>query len=178
MPATAVLCPRGLSQVPGRDGTKLLQGAGLTDVFMDIISHSADVNAPDVPSGSARTLQNQAAPKASDAAWSVQISPCQSGDSEHSCTLCPPTLCKGMWVNALAVHHPRIVFCGDGANDLCPVLCLRPCDVALVREGYACHKLIEERRAHGDEMQQPRCGLQLWRTHTELANLMRRELRL
>lgn len=64
----------------------------------------------------------------------------------HSCPLsrpCPANLCKGQLLAKLLVAGPGapysrgVLYCGDGANDVCPaVSCLGPLDGALVRERY------------------------------------------
>ena len=41
--------------------------------------------------------------------------------------------------------YQRIVYCGDGANDLCPALALTPSDVLLARAGHQLAALVEQR---------------------------------
>lgn len=54
---------------------------------------------------------------------------------QHACKVgCSPNMCKGDELDAfLARHQPafdRIVYVGDGSNDLCPVLRMRKCGSA------------------------------------------------
>ncbi|KAL0044617.1 hypothetical protein WJX82_002935 [Trebouxia sp. C0006] len=73
--------------------------------------------------------------------------------SSHGCPLCPANLCKGQELEALraATPYQHIVYCGDGANDLCPALALAPGDVVLARKGHALEKLIAARAQSHDE---------------------------
>ena len=50
-------------------------------------------------------------------------------------------LLQGQELEALraATPYQHIVYCGDGANDLCPALALAPGDVVLAREVRNCH---------------------------------------
>lgn len=105
----------------------------------------------------------------------LKIWPCQPANQAHACTFCPAALCKGLYVRALLQYHPRIVFCGDGANDLCAVLCLREGDIALVREGYKCSQLLKERAAMGAAAVQPVCRIEFWTTQGELASSISRQ---
>ncbi|GAA5973827.1 hypothetical protein JCM11641_003178 [Rhodosporidiobolus odoratus] len=59
---------------------------------------------------------------------------------QHSCTVgCSPNMCKGEELEAWISRNggwdsfDKIVYLGDGGNDLCPVLHLRPQDVVLAR---------------------------------------------
>lgn len=106
----------------------------------------------------------------------LTIWPCQPADKAHACSFCPAALCKGLHVRALLQYHSRIVFCGDGANDLCAVLCLREGDIALVREGYACSQLLRERAVMGSAAVQPVCQIEYWTSQDELAPLIRQQL--
>jgi 2,3-diketo-5-methylthio-1-phosphopentane phosphatase len=49
----------------------------------------------------------------------------------HGCPLCPANLCKGRELDMLRNKNPRarVIYAGDGANDVCPALCLLPGDV-------------------------------------------------
>ena len=59
------------------------------------------------------------------------------GGAPHGCPLCPSNLCKGRELAALRAAAPgqRVIYAGDGANDLCPSLSLGPDDVVLARAG-------------------------------------------
>lgn len=72
------------------------------------------------------------------------LSPCHS----HSCSMCPSNMCK----KAILQQHlqdsqqqyKRVIYIGDGANDLCPAQALRPTDSVFVRAGYALDKLLQD----------------------------------
>jgi pyridoxal phosphate phosphatase PHOSPHO2 len=62
----------------------------------------------------------------------------------HSCKTCPPNLCKSQVLldilnrtsSGTTVARPRVVYVGDGSNDVCPALnVLGPNDVLLARAG-------------------------------------------
>ena len=104
----------------------------------------------------------------------------------HKCSRCPPNLCKGsvmdVWraegllpprvaptTEAVAsgggtsdccggLHHGRVIYVGDGAGDLCPVLNLGPSDVVCVRRSYPLHRELirraETTTAEGAHQQQ------------------------
>ena len=53
---------------------------------------------------------------------------------QHDCDVgCSPNMCKGAELSAYLTAHGgfeafrKIVYTGDGSNDLCPILRLRPC---------------------------------------------------
>ncbi|GLI67566.1 hypothetical protein VaNZ11_011792 [Volvox africanus] len=67
----------------------------------------------------------------------------------HSCPRCHPNLCKRAALQGLleeqatrGVLYRQVVYVGDGRNDLCPCLALRPNDVVMARSGFALHKLL------------------------------------
>ncbi|XP_051871921.1 pyridoxal phosphate phosphatase PHOSPHO2 [Pristis pectinata] len=69
----------------------------------------------------------------------------------HNCPQCPDNLCKRKaLVNFVAdqlkvgVQYKKIIYTGDGGNDLCPIESLEENDVAMVRKGYKLEKLIGE----------------------------------
>lgn len=41
-------------------------------------------------------------------------------------------------------HYDRIVYVGDGSNDLCPAQALRPSDIVFIRQGYALDNLMQD----------------------------------
>lgn len=167
-----------------------LQGAGLEGVFQDIITHKATatvsphesaplISAPSLKVAASAALPVSAPPRCTSPpalSWAVLATPLQPPSVGHTCPLCPSSLCKGMHVNALHPYHSRIVFCGDGANDVCAVLYLRPLDAALVRDGFRCHAILRERAQRGAAVQQPVCTIKYWRSHVQLANMLRAEL--
>lgn len=82
---------------------------------------------------------------------------------------------QGQELENLRRQHPyqRIVYCGDGANDLCPALSLTPSDVVLARRGHALEKLIAE-RADSDEDGRVVAQVHIWDDHCQLFSLVQR----
>lgn len=79
----------------------------------------------------------------------LQIIPHQSKAHPHSCSLCPPNLCKGIvlekWLQELNMDGivSRVLYIGDGSGDYCPCQhCLGKNDVILCRDGWPLHKMI------------------------------------
>jgi hypothetical protein len=82
----------------------------------------------------------------------------------------------------------RVIYCGDGANDLCPALLLGPQDLVLARAGFGLEQLIAEREAAAAAAgaatpggaaaataAAPRrvvAAVHLWRTHEDLLRLV------
>lgn len=89
----------------------------------------------------------------------------------HDCPLCPSNLCKGEEVVAIqrSGAYARIVYAGDGANDICPALTLKQGDVVLARAGHALAAY-----ASGAEGARLRAEVHLWDTHDQLALLVDR----
>jgi len=54
----------------------------------------------------------------------------------HSCPDCPPNLCKKDVLATYSTEYDRIVYVGDGLNDICPSLGLSANDVVIARKGY------------------------------------------
>ena len=91
----------------------------------------------------------------------------------HNCPLCPRNLCKGLEVARLQAkgEHRNIVFCGDGANDVCAALSLGPGDHVLARRGHSLADYLQE-AATKPGMQQATASVQLWSSHDELCRLV------
>ncbi|XP_007539362.1 pyridoxal phosphate phosphatase PHOSPHO2 [Erinaceus europaeus] len=67
----------------------------------------------------------------------------------HSCSKCPKNLCKNVVLVEFVdqqlqqgVNYTRIVYIGDGGNDVCPVTSLKKDDVAMARKGYTLQKTV------------------------------------
>ena len=81
------------------------------------------------------------------------IQPWMRVPRQHECTrihpihphlsTCTDYLCKGYELAKLRHGYDRVVYVGDGLNDLCPVLGLCPQDYVLVRHGRNLHYLLE-----------------------------------
>lgn len=68
---------------------------------------------------------------------------------QNSCKLSTVNLCKGQILedyikkrNNENVHFDRIIYIGDGKNDLCPILRLSERDIAFPREDYVLMKIL------------------------------------
>lgn len=81
----------------------------------------------------------------------IQILPyATTNDASHACTSCPSNLCKGVVLNNLIEKLPgpsRVVYIGDGSNDFCAALQLRPEDIILFRKGFSLERKINRTRA-------------------------------
>ncbi|XP_039104755.1 pyridoxal phosphate phosphatase PHOSPHO2 [Hyaena hyaena] len=69
----------------------------------------------------------------------------------HSCNRCPKNLCKNAVLveyidkqSQQGVNYIRIVYIGDGGNDVCPVTFLKKSDVAMPRKGYTLQKTLSK----------------------------------
>ncbi|KAM5280507.1 pyridoxal phosphate phosphatase PHOSPHO2 [Ctenodactylus gundi] len=67
----------------------------------------------------------------------------------HSCDRCPKNLCKNVVLVEFidkqlqqGVNYTRIVYIGDGGNDVCPVTFLKKNDVTMPRKGYTLQKTL------------------------------------
>lgn len=110
----------------------------------------------------------------------------------HNCPLCPSNLCKGAEMAQLlqqqrkavardsskaaapaaASSRGRVVYAGDGANDICPALALGPQDVVLAKAGHALAKYAAAAQAD-KSLQQLAASVHVWDTHEQLAELVR-----
>lgn len=94
----------------------------------------------------------------------------------HSCKLCPANLCKGEELAAIqgSGRYRRIVYAGDGANDICPALALREGDVLLARAGHALARYAEAAAGSAGGVQPVRAQVHFWSNHDQLAALVER----
>ncbi|KAH8396385.1 hypothetical protein KR222_009564, partial [Zaprionus bogoriensis] len=85
-------------------------------------------------------------------------------EQQTACRLCPVNLCKGGIMRGLmrCTCYGRIIYVGDGGNDLCPILQLRAGDVACVRRGFELHGRLPAYR------KRLRCQVFSWRDGHEL----------
>lgn len=65
-------------------------------------------------------------------------------ENQTNCDKCPINLCKGGIMRCIIADatYRRIVYVGDGHNDLCPILQLGVEDVACVRRGFVLHSML------------------------------------
>lgn len=78
----------------------------------------------------------------------------------HSCTRCPQNLCKNVVLVEFVgkqlqrgVNYTRIVYIGDGRNDVCPVTFLKKNDVAMPRKGYTLQKTLSRMSQYLEPME-------------------------
>ncbi|XP_035213334.1 pyridoxal phosphate phosphatase PHOSPHO2-like isoform X2 [Stegodyphus dumicola] len=71
--------------------------------------------------------------------------------NQNSCSRCPPNLCKGLVLQnyvsqkmSEGIQFCRILYIGDGHNDVCPALKLRPSDYVFARVGYRLLRSLEK----------------------------------
>ncbi|XP_026206604.1 probable phosphatase phospho1 [Anabas testudineus] len=71
----------------------------------------------------------------------------------HSCSRCPDNMCKQVILQEYLAGRQkecggspfqRVFYIGDGANDICPSLALRPQDTAFPRRDFPMHRLLLE----------------------------------
>lgn len=93
----------------------------------------------------------------------------------HGCRLCPSSLCKGAELAAIQStrQYKRVVFCGDGANDICPATRLGEKDVVLARRGHALGNYVQN-APHTPGAAPIVAQVHLWDNHEQLAALVRR----
>ncbi|GAA6014141.1 hypothetical protein JCM8202_005160 [Rhodotorula sphaerocarpa] len=97
----------------------ILEHYNVTDVFDEVVTNPAEFTADGL-----LALRRRVDPNG----------------PQHTCKVgCSPNMCKGDELEAFMQRHggweqfDKVVYIGDGGNDLCPILRLRPQDVALVR---------------------------------------------
>lgn len=83
---------------------------------------------------------------------------------------------QGQELENLRRQHPyqRIVYCGDGANDLCPALSLTPSDAVLARRGHALERLVAERAGSEEDGGRVVAQVHVWEDHAQLFSLVQR----
>lgn len=65
---------------------------------------------------------------------------------EHGCQRCPPNLCKTKALAPYKAGYDKIVYVGDGYNDVCPSLGLTANDVVVARRGFPLAKHVNDSR--------------------------------
>lgn len=74
----------------------------------------------------------------------------------HPCKTCPVNMCKRIILqqhlqamkDSAGVQTMRVVYIGDGGNDLCPAQSLGPDDFVMARAGYALDKMLQDPAVH------------------------------
>ncbi|XP_072378701.1 probable phosphatase phospho2 isoform X6 [Diabrotica undecimpunctata] len=70
---------------------------------------------------------------------------------QDTCKLSTKNMCKGQIVQDFitemkkeGTNYEKVVYCGDGMNDFCPILRLNETDLACVRKGFKCEDIIRK----------------------------------
>ena len=174
----------------------ILTGAHLSSYVDEVITNSSGFervasSAGDAVLGlGASSIQGESRSNSSSAAssssYKLVIQPRQP--QSHNCGLCPSNLCKGVEMGRLlqqqrkaaagggkvagAVSRGRVVYAGDGANDICPALALGPSDVVLAKAGHALAKYAAAAAAD-KSVPQLAAPVYVWDSHEQLAQLVR-----
>ncbi|GAB5371772.1 hypothetical protein AAMO2058_001608500 [Amorphochlora amoebiformis] len=91
-----------------------------------------------------------------DSTGRLHIKPYHS--SSHGCKTCPVNLCKSVVLREILAAEgvdldskdekgPRVLYVGDGGNDVCPARVLRKVDVVAARAKYRLDKILTENPA-------------------------------
>lgn len=97
----------------------------------------------------------------------------------HACGACPVNMCKR---HILQTHWqgladslqqgPRIVYVGDGGNDLCPAQSMGPEDILFVRAGYGLDKLLQD----PDVRASVKARVHVWQSAAEICDVLQQSL--
>jgi len=166
----------------------IMTAAKLHSCIAGVVTNTASFERLDLSTGSGVAFES----KTTSPQYRLKVQPRhdQTQLGCHGCPLCPSNLCKGRELDTLRAAHPhrqRIIYIGDGANDLCPALCLGPDDVVLARSGHPLEALIFELNTttntaaaavddeHENDFNQRKVVAQVrtWKCHDELANLVK-----
>lgn len=169
--------------------SNILTGARLSSCVDEVITNAAGFErvqgsgAADAAVGLGAS--GSASAGSSSSSFKLVIQPRQP--HSHNCPLCPSNLCKGREMaqllqqqrkaaagsqgSAASSTRGRVVYAGDGANDICPALALGADDVVLAKAGHALAKYVAAAR-EDKSLQQPAAAVYLWDTHEQLAALV------
>ena len=158
----------------------VLMGAQLAGFVDDVVTNPSafeqaggGLSPPGSPGASAGGASDSGSAASGSVCERLVVRPRHPPDAPpHNCPRCPTNLCKGAELRALRrrTRYGRVVFAGDGANDLCAALALERGDVVLPRRGHALAALLEQAQAKGEL----KASLVEWDTHDELAALVER----
>lgn len=100
--------------------------------------------------------------------------------TQHSCNMSSVNLCKGKILMDFVdekrtqnVFYDRIVYIGDGKNDLCPVLRLSQADIACARQDYQLIKYLLTLPHH----MSPKATLIIWKDGAHLLKELERAVK-
>ncbi|XP_075465239.1 pyridoxal phosphate phosphatase PHOSPHO2 [Ascaphus truei] len=92
----------------------------------------------------------------------------------HHCAECPTNMCKKKVLEDFVarqsekgVQYSKVVYIGDGGNDLCPVTFLKKGDIAMPRQGYTLQKRIAKAMAFINS------SISAWSTGTEILSRLK-----
>ncbi|CAL8359467.1 unnamed protein product [Gadus morhua 'NCC'] len=95
----------------------------------------------------------------------------------HDCARCPVNLCKRAALQAYlteceegGVDYHRMIYVGDGGNDLCPSSCLRGGDVVMPRRGFTLEGLLSKLQSRGSAL---KARVVPWTSGTEVLDELR-----
>ena len=95
----------------------------------------------------------------------------------HDCARCPVNLCKRAALQAYlaeceegGVDYRRMIYVGDGGNDLCPSACLRGGDVVMPRRGFTLEGLLSKLQGRGSSL---KARVVPWTSGTEVLDELR-----
>jgi len=149
--------------------THMLAGAKLRAAVREVITNPATFERFDAAPSSSSSSDSSASDDggltcARGHRLVVQPRHDRNGKSAHACPLCPHNLCKGVELDLLRkeLGYERVVYCGDGANDICPTLRLGPNDVVCARRGHPLEYLVRDRAAD------IKASVVFWEDHHEL----------
>jgi RNA polymerase II subunit A small phosphatase-like protein len=171
----------------------ILSGARLSNCVTEVITNTASfekVAAADMEDACIGLGSKSSSRKASGYRLVIQPRHPESS-APHGCPLCPANLCKGTELHRLrygagaaaasnggqqqplcSSSYGRIVYAGDGANDICPALSLGENDVVLARAGDALAKYAVAAAVDAG-LQQIKARVFLWENHHQLAKLVK-----
>jgi len=98
------------------------------------------------------------------------------------CPLSSANMCKGDILDSHRFNgsqlqqqqsYDLVAYVGDGSNDLCPSLRLKPSDIVFARQGYS---LAQRLSATETESQKPVAKVVLWQTGLDILGALQKEL--
>ena len=98
---------------------RILEANGMAEMFKDVISNPAFF----------------------DSQGLLKIDYCQR---DHGCPVCPLNLCKSKALAPYKAGYDKVVFIGDGHNDICPSLSLSAGDVVVAKKGLYLAKHVND----------------------------------
>lgn len=102
---------------------------------------------------------------------------------QDSCKLSTINLCKGQILDSYikarkdqGMHFDRVVYVGDGKNDLCPILRLSERDLAFPRKDYMLIKILSGSENY--EIPKVKASVFPWSNGTEILKKLQEEIEL